>query len=291
MQTGAGKGDMVSKSIIDFARAAVCAALLAPLALLASEEGARLQTAPINTYDPASLQNGAKVFVNYCLNCHSASYMRYNRLQDLGLTEQQIGDNLIFTGVKVGELMQVAMDKHDAKEWFGVAPPDLTVTARSRSSGAGGGADWIYSYLRAFYRDSTRPTGWNNLVYENVAMPHVLWQLNGQQQLVVREFTSEHEAQAALIAAKSMTRLDEEVSVKDGKETRRYVLKTLQPGTGTLSQTEYDRLVVDLVNYMTFMAEPMRLERRQIGIYVLLFLGILFIFAFLLKKEYWKDVH
>ena len=140
MQTGAGKGDMVSKSIIDFARAAVCAALLAPLALLAAEEGARLQTAPINLYDSASLQNGAKVFVNYCLNCHSASYMRYNRLQDLGLTEQQIGDNLIFTGVKVGELMQVAMDKHDAKEWFGVAPPDLTVTARSRSSGAGSGA-------------------------------------------------------------------------------------------------------------------------------------------------------
>ena len=291
MQTGAGKGDMVSKSTIDFARAAVCAALLAPLALPASEEGARLQTAPINSSDPASLQNGAKVFVNYCLNCHSASYMRYNRLQDLGLSEQQIGDNLIFTGAKVGELMQVAMDKHDAKEWFGVAPPDLTVTARSRSSGAGSGADWIYSYLHAFYRDSTRPTGWNNLVYENVAMPHVLWQLNGQQQLVVREFTSEHEAQAALIAAKSVARLDVEVSVKDGKETRRYVLKTLQPGTGTLSQTEYDRLIADLVNYMTFMAEPMHLVRRQIGIYVLLFLGILFIFAFLLKKEYWKDVH
>lgn len=291
MQTGAGKSDMVSKSIVDFARAAVCAALLAPLALPASEEGARLQAAPINSYDLASLQNGAKVFVNYCLNCHSASYMRYNRLQDLGLTEQQIGDNLIFTGVKVGELMHVAMDKHDAKEWFGVAPPDLTVTARSRSSGAGSGADWIYSYLRAFYRDSTRPTGWNNLVSENVAMPHVLWQLNGQQQLVVREFTSEHEAQAAQIAATSVARLDEEVSVKDGKETRLYVLKTLQPGTGTLSQTEYDRLVVDLVNYMTFMAEPMRLERRQIGIYVLLFLGILFVFALLLKKEYWKDVH
>src|SRR5258706_3182328 len=282
---------MVSKSIIDFARGAVCAALLAPLALPASEEGARLLTAPINSSDPASLQNGAKVFVNYCLNCHSAGYMRYNRLQDLGLTEQQIKDNLIFTGVKVGELMQVAMDKHDANEWFGVAPPDLTVTARSRSSGAGSGADWIYSYLRAFYRDPARPTGWNNLIYENVAMPHVLWQLNGQQQLVVQEFTSEHEAQAAQIAARSLARLDEEIVTKDGKRTRLYVLKTLQPGTGTLSQIEYDRVLVDLVNYITFMAEPMRLERRQVGIAVLLFLGILFVLTLLLKKEYWKDVH
>lgn len=281
---------MVRRSWIRFVRALACAALLLPIAAPASE-GPQLQTAPINAHDLASLQNGAKIFVNYCLNCHSAGYMRYNRLQDLGLTEQQIKDNLILTGVKVGELMQVAMDKHDAKEWFGVAPPDLTVTARSRSSGAGSGADWIYSYLRAFYRDPTRPTGWNNLIYENVAMPHVLWQLNGQQQLVVQEFTSEHEARAAQIAARSLAQLDEEVVTKDGKQTRLYVLKTLQPGTGTLSQVEYDRFVVDLVNYMTFMAEPMRLERRQVGIAVLLFLGILFVLTLLLKKEYWKDVH
>jgi len=281
---------MVRRSWFRFVRALACAALLLPFAAPASE-GPQLQSAPINAHDLASLQNGAKIFVNYCLNCHSAGYMRYNRLQDLGLTEQQIKDNLIFTGVKVGELMQVAMDKHDAKEWFGVAPPDLTVTARSRSSGAGSGADWIYSYLRAFYRDPTRPTGWNNLIYENVAMPHVLWQLNGQQQLVVQEFTSEHEAQAAQIAARSLARLDEEVVTKDGKQTRLYVLKTLQPGTGTLSQVEYDRFIVDLVNYMTFMAEPMRLERRQAGIAVLLFLGILFVLTLLLKKEYWKDVH
>lgn len=281
---------MASQSLINFGRAAVCAALLAPLAALASE-GPRLQTAPINSHDLASLQNGAKVFVNYCLNCHSAGYMRYNRLEDLGLTEQQIRDNLIFTGVKVGELMQVAMDRKDAKQWFGVAPPDLTVEARARSSGAGSGADWIYTYLRAFYRDSARPTGWNNLVFENVGMPHVLWQLNGQQQLAEQEFESEHAATAALIAAKSVARLDEEVTVKDGKEIKRYVLKTLQPGSGVLSPVEYDKLVADLVNYMSFMAEPVRLERRQIGIYVLLLLGILFVFALLLKKEYWKDVH
>ena len=281
---------MVRPSMMRFLRAAVCAALLAPLAASASE-GPRLQAAPINSHDLASLQNGAKVFVNYCLNCHSAGYMRYNRLEELGLTEQQIMDNLIFTGVKVGELMQVAMDKKDAKEWFGVPPPDLTVTARSRSSGGGSGADWIYTYLRAFYRDPARPTGWNNLVFENVGMPHVLWQWNGQQQLAVQEFDSEHAAKAALLAAKSVARLDEEVSLKDGKWVKRYVLHTLQPGSGTLSQAKYDELVVDLVNYLNFMAEPARLERRQIGIYVLLFLGLLFIFALLLKKEYWKDVH
>ncbi len=283
---------MVTRSMMRFARATVCAALLAPLMAWASAEGAKLQVAPINPHDLASLQNGAKVFVNYCLNCHSGGYMRYNRLQELGLTEQQITDNLIFTGVKVGELMQVAMDRKDAQEWFGVRPPDLTVIARSRSSGAGSGADWIYTYLRAFYRDPARPTGWNNLVFENVGMPHVLWQLNGQPQLAVQEFDVEHEAKAALIAAKSVTRLDADITVKDGKEVKRYLLKTLQPGSpGTVSPVEYEKLVVDLVNYLNFMAEPMRLERREIGIYVLLFLGLLFIFALLLKKEYWKDVH
>jgi ubiquinol-cytochrome c reductase cytochrome c1 subunit len=291
MQTGAGEGDIVSKSWGSLACSGLCAALLAPLAALASE-GPRLQAAPINAHDLASLQNGAKVFVNYCLNCHSANYMRYNRLRDLGLTEQQIRDNLIFTGVKVGALMQVAIDKKDGKSWFGVQPPDLTVTARSRSSGAGSGADWIYTYLRAFYRDPARPTGWNNLVFENAAMPHVLWQLNGQQQLVEQEFESERAATAALLAAKSVAHLEATRSKdKDGKEVQRYVLKTLQPATGTMSPLEYDKLVVDLVNYMAYMAEPAHLERRQIGIYVLLVLGILFVFAFALKKEYWKDVH
>lgn len=282
---------MVSTILMRWSRAVICAALLIPFAASASGGGAILQHAPASAHDLASLQNGAKIFVNYCLNCHSAGYMRYNRLQDLGLTEQQIRDNLIFTGVKVGELMQVAMDKKESKEWFGVPPPDLTVTARSRSSGAGSGADWIYTYLRAFYRDPSRPTGWNNLVFDNVAMPHALWQLSGQAQLTVQKFDAEHEAHAALIAAKSVVRLDEEVAMVGGKETRSYSLKTLQPGTGTLSPLEYDKVVADLVNYMSFMAEPMRLDRRQAGIYVLLLLGVLFGFALLLKKSYWKDVH
>ncbi|MEO7727626.1 MAG: cytochrome c1 [Burkholderiales bacterium] len=273
-----------------FARAAACIAAFVAYTAHANE-GPRLQIAPVNSHDLASLQNGAKLFVNYCLNCHTAGYMRYNRLQDLGLTEAQIRDNLVLTGVKVGELMQVAMDRKDAKEWFGVAPPDLTVTARSRSSGAGSGADWIYSYLRAFYVDSSRPTGWNNLVYPNVGMPHVLWQLNGKQQIHEDVFDSEHAAKAALIASKGVAQLEETHEVKDGKTVERFVLKTLTPGTGTLAQLEYDRAVVDIVNYMDYMAEPARLQRRQIGFYALMLLGVLFILVFVLKKSYWKDVH
>jgi len=280
-----------------FAKTLACAtalfALLTPAAAPASAEGARLQKAPLNLNDLVSLQRGARVFVNYCLNCHSASYMRYNRLRDLGLSDDQIRDNLIFTGVKVGEPMKVALSTREAGQLFNIPTPDISVITRSRSSEAGSGSDWLYSYFRAFYRDSVRPTGWNNLVYENSSMPHVLWELNGQHQVEVQEFNSQHDAAAALLQAKSVARVDEiSVKDKDGKEVKRWVMKTIQPGSaGTLTPLEYDKLVADLVNYMTYMAEPARLERTQIGIYVLLLLGILFIFAYLLKKEYWKDVH
>lgn len=281
---------MVSSSVFRFLRSAALAALLLPAAGHANE-GMRLQPAPINSHDVASLQNGAKLFVNYCLNCHSAGYMRYNRLQDIGLTEAQIRDNLIFTGVKVGELMGVAMDKKDAKEWFGAPPPDLTVITRSRSSGAGSGADWVYNYLRAFYRDDSRPTGWNNLVFENVGMPHVLWQLSGQNTLEKKEFSKHEEAAAALIAAKTLSRMEEVSETKDGKTTTNYVMRSIVPGKGTVTTGEYDRAVADLTNYLNYMAEPARLERRQIGIYVLLVLGLLFVLTYALKKAYWKNVH
>ncbi len=282
---------MVSPTVFRFLRAAALAASLLPVAAGANE-GMRLQPAPINSQDLASLQNGAKLFVNYCLNCHSAGYMRFNRLRDIGLSEAQIRDNLIFTGVKVGELMQVAMDKKDAKAWFGAPPPDLTVITRSRSSAAGSGTDWVYNYLRGFYRDESRPTGWNNLVFENVGMPHVLWQLSGQNTLEKKEFERHEEAEAAYIAAKTLSRLDEvTMAGKDGKMSTHYVLNSIVPGTGTLTTGDYDRAVIDLVNYLNYMAEPARLQRRQIGIYALLLLGVLFLFAFGLKKSFWKDVH
>ena len=246
--------------------------LAAPLAAAAAES-IKLDRLPanVNPHDPVSLQRGAQVYVNYCLGCHSLAYMRYNRLQDLGLTEQQIRDNLIFTGAKVGELMKIAVDPKESREWFGTPPPDLTVIARARSSGAGSGADWLYSYLRGFYRDPSRPTGWNNTVFQNVAMPHVLWQLQGEQVLAT---------EVQLIPRGSK-----------GEAEKHEVQKLVLEKPGSMKPAEYDRMVGDLVNFLVYVGEPSRQSRVELGIYVLLFLGVLFVLAYLLKKEYWKDVH
>lgn len=218
-----------------------------PLVALANESEISI-TAPINPSDKASLQRGAHSFVNYCLNCHSAKYMRYNRLMDIGLSEKQIKDNLLFAGEKVGDTMQVSIDPAEAKKWFGVTPPDLSVEVRAR------GADWIYAYMRGFYRDSTTPTGWNNTVYPKVAMPHVLYELQGEQVL-------NHET---------------------------HELELSRPGK--LNPAEYNAFVADLTNYMAFMAEPGKQSRKHMGWWVLLFLGLLLVLAKKLKAEYWKDI-
>ncbi len=144
----------------------------------ASEGGIPWDKAPNRTNDQVALQNGAKLFVNYCLNCHSAAFMRYNRLTEIGLSEKQIKENLLFGSNKVGDTMKVSVDPNQAKEWFGGNPPDLTLMARSRSNGSmGTGADYLYTYLRSYYKDDTKPTGWNNHAFPNVGMPHVLWEL------------------------------------------------------------------------------------------------------------------
>ncbi|MGA8005501.1 MAG: cytochrome c1 [Burkholderiales bacterium] len=233
-------------------------AVLGSSAAQAAEEGYRLDRAPIDPTDLVSLQAGARTFTNYCLSCHSAEYMRYNRLTDIGLTTDQIRDNLMFASDKVGDTMKVALTPQEGKKWFGVAPPDLTVIARAR------GADWLYTYLRTFYRDPKTVTGWNNAVFPNVAMPNVLWTLQGQRAL-------------------DIVKGDE-----GGHETVDYKWRQLSPGRE--SQVEYDTTVRDLVNYLVYMGEPAAVERKRIGIVVLFALGILFIFAYLLKKEYWKDV-
>jgi ubiquinol-cytochrome c reductase cytochrome c1 subunit len=229
--------------------------LLAPLAAFAAGGGYRLDRAPIDATDLLSLQSGARTFVNYCLNCHGAQYMRYNRLTDIGLTETQIRDNLILTGDKIGDTMKVSLQLKDAKAMFGVAPPDLSVIGRSRS------ADWLYTYLRTFYRDAKSPTGWNNAVYENAAMPHVLWSLQGERALQVS---------------------------KDAHGHAEYRWTQVTPGTQ--SSVQFDTTVRDLVNFLVYMGEPDAAKRKRIGIVALFVLGVLFIFAFLLKKEYWKDV-
>jgi len=246
--------------------------LALPQAAFASES-IKLDRLPadVGPNDPASLQRGVQVFVNYCMGCHSANYMRYNRLADLGLNDGQILDNLVFTGAKVGDLMKTAMDARDAKEWFGAPPPDLTVIARSRASSAGSGADWLYSYLRSFYRDPSRPGGWNNTVFPNVGMPHVLWQLQGEQVLKT-------EVQTIPVGSQ-------------GDVEKREVQKLVLGKPGAMKLAEYDRTVADLVNYLSYMSEPARSFRVQLGIYVLLFLGVLLVLAYLIKNEYWKDIH
>jgi len=260
-------------------------ALASPLAL-AAEESVRLDPAPIDPRDVASLQKGARTFVNYCLNCHSAGMMRYHKLLEIGLTEQQVKDNLMFTADKIGELMTVAMTKKDAKDWLGTAPPDLSVIARAR------GPDWLYTYLRSFYRDPDSATGWNNMVYDRVAMPHVLWTLSGQQVQVERKFKNMEQAEAVGRQQKNAWKIDALTREQAGKDGDRFILKTIKTDTpGSLSQIDYDILVRDLVNFMTWMSEPNQLERKQVGYMVMLVLLVLLVLAYLLYKEYWKDVH
>jgi len=234
----------------------------------ASESAVRLDHAPIDGRDKASLQAGARTFVNYCLNCHSASMMRYNRLHDIGLTDEQIKDNLLFTGDKVGELMSAGMGRKDAKEWFGAAPPDLSVVARSR------GADWLYTYLRGFYRDPATATGWNNTVFDRVAMPHALWQLQGER-----------------VRRAEVVKDGNGKEVLDGHGGVRKVVKMETVTAGMISPAEYDVVVRDLVNFMSWMGEPNQVLRKQIGFWVLIVLGILIGLTWLLKSAYWKDVH
>jgi ubiquinol-cytochrome c reductase cytochrome c1 subunit len=247
--------------------------LVAALSFLApafaSEGGMVWDRFPVEKMnDVAALQNGAKLFVNYCLNCHSAAYMRYNRMRDIGLSEDQIKKNMLFTTDKVGETMKAAIDPRQAKEWFGAAPPDLTVIARSRAGAGGTGADYLYTYLRTYYRDETRPTGWNNLAFPNVGMPHALWELQGERVAKFQEQTDPHDH-------------SKKVHVFAGFE---------QVRPGTLSALEYDNAVADLVAYLQWMGEPQQEHRVRLGVWVLLFLGLFTVIAWRLNAAYWKDV-
>lgn len=235
-------------------------------ALQAAGPAVPLDSAPLSL-DPASLQAGARTFVNYCLGCHGASALRYNHLTQIGLTEQQIKDNLMFTADKVGGQMLTAMRVEDAKRWFGAPPPDLSLIARARSTPSGSsGADWLYTYLRQFYRDDSRPTGWNNAVFPGVGMPHVLWELQGEQK------------------ARFVTKDDghgNQVQHLEGFEI-------VKPGA--LTKEEYDAEVANLVSFLVWMGEPGQEARRSLGWLVLAVLGVLALLSWLLKRAYWKDV-
>lgn len=235
---------------------------VAPVFAMASGGDVHLDKANIDPTNKESLQRGARTFVNYCMGCHSARYQRYNRLgRDLGISDDDIIANLMFTGEKVGDLMDIAMTPVMGKKWFGAAPPDLTLVARVR------GTDWLYTYLRTFYLDDSRPFGVNNEVFSNVGMPNVLWELQGWQRPIYKTVVDDegHEHQ-----------------VLEGVE----LLKA-----GSQTPAEFDRTIRDLVNFLAYMGEPIKLERQSLGIKVMLFLFVFFIFAYLLKKEYWKDIH
>lgn len=234
-------------------------------AALAAGGGIPLEQAPNRTNDMAALQNGAKIFVNYCLNCHSAAFMRYTRLRDIGLSDKEIAENLTFTTDKIGDTMKAAIDPNQAKAWFGKNPPDLTLIARSRSSAAGSGADYVYTLLRTYYRDDTKPTGWNNKAYPNIAMPNPLWELQGEQKPVMEKVMSH----------------GQEIEVLKGWE---------QVKPGTMTQAQYDQNVGDLVAYLQWMAEPAQNSRVRIGVWVMIFLAGFTLVAWRLNAAFWKDI-
>lgn len=234
---------------------------------------APLDPVDINLNDRASLQRGARIFVNYCLSCHSAAYMRYDRMgRDLGISEEMIQENLLFAADKVGDLMKAVMPPEDAKDWLGVAPPDLTLIARAREP------EWIYTYLRSFYRDDKTRSGWNNTVFVNVAMPHVLHEWQGHQRAVFDTVESE-------------VTVEQEDGSQATKTVQTKVFSRFELGRpGKMTAAEYNGAMHDLTNFLVYLGEPVKLVRYRIGVYVLIFLVVFLIFAYLLKKEYWKDV-
>jgi len=248
---------MMKRTIILFV-----VALLWPFTVSATSADHFHYKADVDVTDKASLQRGARIFVNYCMGCHSAAYMRYNRMgDDLGIEESILQSNLMFGTDKSGDTMTIAMQKEDAEKFFGTAAPDLSVIARSR------GADWLLTYFMTFYRDDSRPFGVNNLAFKDVAMPHVLWELQGIQKPVFKM-----------------------VDKEDG--TQQEVIDHLELETpGTLDSDGYQNTVNDLVNFLVYVGEPAQIQRKNIGVIVILYLLVLLVIVYLLKQEYWKDIH
>ncbi|MYN12405.1 cytochrome c1 [Pusillimonas sp. TS35] len=256
----------------------------------------KLDTAPDRINDMASLQNGAKLFVNYCMGCHSANSMRYNKLTEIGLTDEMIQKNLLFTGNKVGDLMTIAMKPEDAKKWFGTMPPDLSVIARAKSVNMGAsGVDYIYTLMRSFYRDTTKISGWDNTVFPNIAMPNILWQLQGPRTM---DRTTVHQVEKA-DGSKAWERVTASYDAQGYSTIKTEVLadyhghasdKAVFTSADPRATATFDNNVADLANFLGWMAEPMQLQRKQLGVWVLLFLGLFLVVAWRLNAAYWKHV-
>lgn len=271
---------------------ALMMSVVAAPSVQAAEAGVPLEKAPARVNDLAALQNGAKIFVNYCLNCHSANSVRYSDLRDIGLSDAQIQSNLVFTGKTVNDMMRIAMTPADASKWFGTTPPDLSVMARAKSINAGpSGADYIYTYMRSFYRDSSKLTGWDNLVFPSVAMPHVMWHEQGPRTLTKSEVRATTDGAWERVT----TQFDEfgNMSVQSEAVARPVSGPTVDFRFDTKDQAKsnaYDQQVADLTAFMAWMAEPVQTKRKQIGLWVLLYLGIFLAIAWRLNAVYWKDV-
>ena len=254
--------------------AALILALLPGLAFAAGS-GYPLDKVDIDLTDKAAMQDGARTFANYCMGCHSAKFQRYERVaKDLGIPEELMLENLVFTGAKIGEHMKIGMQPEDAKAWFGAAPPDLTLVARVR------GTDWLYTYLRTFYEDPARPLGANNKVFPNVGMPNVLVGLQGRQVIGCKQVQ---------VVEHGKKQYDPLTGAPITHEACDQL--TVVPNTGKLSEAEFDEKIHNLVTFLAYSANPVKLESQRIGTYVLLYLAFFFVFAYLLKREYWKDVH
>ncbi|HKS12920.1 MAG TPA: cytochrome c1 [Pseudomonas sp.] len=255
----------------------IAALILAAFSTLshAAESSLELDKVEIDLADKAALQDGARTFTNYCMGCHSAKFQRYERVaDDLGIPHELMLEKLVFTGAKIGDHMKIGMQASDAKAWFGAAPPDLTQVARVR------GEDWLYSYLRSFYADPSRPFGSNNKVFPNVGMPNVLVGLQGNQVIGCKQVQTEADGKRQFDPLTGSPLTHEACDQL-----------TVEPNSGTLTPEQFDEKVKNLVTFLAYSANPVKLESQRIGTYVLLFLAFFFVFAYLLKREYWKDVH
>ncbi|MCL2590220.1 MAG: cytochrome c1 [Betaproteobacteria bacterium] len=247
--------------IIKLLKSLAAVVLFAPTLAIASTE-IHLDKAPVST-DQQKLQHGAELFIKHCLNCHSASSVRYTELRKIGFDDQTITDKLLYSDGKIADMMTVAMTRADAEAWFGIAPPDLSVMARAKASESGSGADYLYTYLRSFYKDEHRPTGWNNKTFPNVGMPHAMWDMQGTQTAV------------------------EENDGHGGKTVK----LVAPPVPGSMSAEKYDEAVADIVSFMVWMGEPGAEKRKFIGIFVIIFLAAYYVLTRRLGHSYWKNIH
>lgn len=248
---------------------------LSPL-LSAASEGGKMESAQIDLSDKASLQRGAGLYMNYCAGCHSLSYQRYSRMaDDLGLSQEQVENNLIFSDAKFGETIDTGLDAEAATAWLGKAPPDLSVVARTKAEGA----DWIYNYLRSFYVDESRPMGWNNAVFPGASMPHVLWEMQGVQHPVTEP---RHKSASG-----------EQSACPKGEFGGACItgFEIPEAQKGSMDAEQYDRVARDISAFLAYVGEPAAIKRESMGVWVVLFLAFFTFLAYLLKLEYWRDVH